>query len=149
MENRIKLSVRMGLPLVLEMVTTIGLRDEVGGECMWLMSKARRDNMKPWQIELLNEAMQRIADRLAEVRITYSDDRQSVIDQVKEALKPVKTKYVYEKHLGMDTRLWTYRTRALHGKGYGYSFTEEDVLKINLAIADIVARLRRIELVAE
>ncbi len=145
-ERRIKIGVRMGLPIVLEMLTTIGLRNAIGGECKWLMAKERRDKMKPWQAEKLNEAMWNIAEELAYSHITYSEDRQAVIDQVKRVLKPVKTNYVYERCMKHDTRWWTYRTRALHGNGYGYCFTEQEVLQINLAIKEISSRLLSIEL---
>lgn len=148
-ERRIKIGVHMGLPIVLEMLTTIGLRNAIGGECKWLMAKERRDNLKPWQIEKLNEAMWSIAETLSETLIRYSDERQSVIDQVKNALKPVKTNYVYERCMKHDTRWWTYRTRALHGNGYGYSFTEQEVFQINLAVKEISSRLLSMELVPD
>ena len=148
-ERRIKIPFQKGAMLVREMLTTKGIEAELGITCSWLYNTKRFCNVKPGHVDAMNCAMWGIADKLAEVHIEYSEDRQAVIDQIKLHLKPVKLKYIYEKHLGHDTQWWSFRTAKLYGNGYGYSFTEDDVLRINLAIEDIVARLRRIELVPD
>lgn len=149
MEKRIKIGVRMGLPIVREMITATAMTIEYRDDCQWLTKKDRLSKVKPYQIERLNAAIWRIGERLAGVFIHYSDDRQAVIDQIKEHLHPVKLRYIYERHLGHDTAWWTYRTRSLRGKGYGYSFTEQEVFHINLAVKEISARLLSIELVPD
>ena len=148
-ENSIRIGAKQGVPIVREMITDVAVCTELGESCPWLYRKERRDNISAKNLEKYNRAIVGIADKLAEVHIEFSEDRQAVLDQISECLKSVKLKYIYEKHLGHDTEWWTYRTRRLNDKGYGYSLTEEEVLKINLGVADIVARLRRIELVTD
>lgn len=147
--RRTKIGVRMGLPLVREMITDSAIRTELGEKCQWLGVKERREKMKQHHVEKLNRAAWAIADRLARVHIIYSTDRKAVIDQIKEHLRPVKLKYIYSKHLGKNTAWWTYRTRAPHGNGYCYTFTEEEIFQINIIVGEIAARLQRIELVAD
>lgn len=148
-ESRIKIPFQKGAMLVREMLTTKGIEAELGITCSWLYDTKRFCKVKQGHVDAMNQAMWSIADKLSEVHIAHSDDRQSVINQIKTSLKPVKLRYIYEKHLGQDTQWWSFRTAKLYGNGYGYSFTEDDVLRINLAIEDIVARLRRIELVPD
>ncbi len=147
--GKIRIGAKQGVPLVREMILDIAVVAELGESCPWITRKERRDNISAKNIEKLNTAIDGIAQKLSQVSITYSTDRQAVIDQIKEKLQPVRLKYIYEKHLEHNTEWWTYRTRKADRNGFAYSLTEEEVLKINLAIADIVARLRRIELVAE
>lgn len=148
--RRTRIGVEMGLPIVRAMITDTAIRNELGETCQWLGNKERRSKIKAHQVAKVNEAAWSIARQLASVRIQYSDDRQAVIDQIKTLLKPVKFSFIYERHLGKDVTWWTYRTRALYGKGgYGYTFTEEEVLEINLAVSDIVNRLLSIELVVD
>ncbi len=149
-KRRVRIGVNMGLPIVLEMLTVAGICEELNDRCAWLTDKERRAKMKPWQVEKLNEGMWRIAERLSKVVIVYSTDRQAVIDQIKEHLKPVKLKYIYGKHLGKNTAWWTYRTRRVREVDWGsYTLTAEEVLKINFAIADIANRVLSIELVSD
>ena len=148
--RRVKIGVRMGLPIVLEMLTVAGIREELNDSCEWLARMDRRAKMKPHQVEKLNNGMWSIAQRLSKVVIEHSDDRQAVIDQIKEHLKPVKLKYIYGKHLNKGLAWWTYRTRRVREMDWGsYTFTKEEVLKINFAIADIANRLLYIELVSD
>ena len=139
----------MGLPIIQEMITNMAIKNVLEEPCQWLVIKERLAKIKPYQVDKLNTAITSISETLSSVHIEYSDDRQAVLDQIKKHLKPVKLKYIYEKHLNKDLAWWTYRTRKLIANGYGYTFTEEEVLRINLAIEDIVSRLRRIELVTE
>lgn len=148
-ERRVKISVFLGLPIIQDMITNMAIKNVLNEPCQWLVIKERLAKIKPYQVDKLNSAISSIAETLSKVHIEFSDDRQVVLDQIKFHLKPVKLKYIYEKHLGKDLTWWTYRTRKLIGNGYGYTLTEEEVLRINLAIDDIASRLRRIELVPD
>lgn len=148
-EKRVKIGAAQSVPLIREMITDTAIKEVLDEPCQWLVIKARRDKMKPYQADKLNLATSILAERLAGVHIAYSTDRQAVIDQIKEHLRPVKLKYIYGKHLGHNTVWWTYRTRRPYGNDYCYTLTEDEVLRINLAIEDIVSRLRRIEVVVE
>lgn len=147
--KRTRVMARLGLPLIREMITDSAVEQVLGCDCSWLANKSRRDNMSQKNIDKLNEATLIIGKTLANVRIEYSTDRQAVIDQIKEHLRPVRLQYIYGKHLGHNTAWWTYRTRRPYGNGYCYTLTEDEVLMINLAIADISARLLSIELAVE
>lgn len=147
--KRTRVGLRLGLPLIREMIPDLAVERVLGCDCSWLKNKSRRENMPPKNIARLNEATLIIGRQLAEVRIEYSTDRQAVIDQIREHLQNVKLRYVYGKHLGHSLEWWTYRTRRPYGNGYCYTLTEDEVLRINLAVADISARLLSIELVPD
>lgn len=147
--NRTRVGLRLGLPLIREMITDTAIVRVLGVDSTWLRSKPRRENMSKKNIERINEATLIIGQQLAEVRIEYSTDRQAVIDQIKEHLQYVKLRYIYGKHLGHSLEWWNFRTRRPYGNGYCYTLTEDEVLKINLAVADISARLLSIELMSD
>lgn len=154
--QRIKLEVYQGLPIVQEMIKDLAITKEMGENVSWLDSRIHKRMNRNFQFTFtekdvvkLNAAIWRIGERLAATRIEFSDARQDVIDQIKGKLSDVYLPYVYLVKLGAKKYWWNYRMANDYAKGQKCTFKPEDILKINLAVAEIAARLLNIELVLE
>lgn len=154
--QRIKLEVYQGLPIVQEMIKDLAITKEMGEVQNWIGQRQFKRMSRNFQftftendVAKLNAAIWRIGERLAATRIEYSDARQDVIDQIKGKLSDVYLPYVYLVKLGVKKYWWNYRMANDYAKGQKCTFKPEDILNINLAVAEIATRLLNIELVLE
>lgn len=155
-QERIKIEVYQGLPIIQEMIKDLAITREMGESVSWLGKRQTKNMSRNFQFTFtagdvvkLNAALWRIGERLSSTRIEFSEARQEVIDQIKEKLSDVFLPYIYLNKLEAKKHWWNYRMANDQAKGQKCTFKPEDVLKINLAIAEIAARLLSIELVVE
>lgn len=154
--ERIKIEVYQGLPIIQEMIKDLAITKEMGESCNWICCRQKRQMSRNFQftftasdVEKLNQAIWRIGERLQHTRIEYSEVRQEVIDQIKQKLSDVFLPFIYLTKMQVKKFWWNRCMANDHAKGQKASFKPEDVLKINLAVAEIAARLLSIELVKE
>lgn len=154
--ERIKIEVYQGLPIIQEMIKDLAITKEMGESCNWICCRQKRQMSRNFQftftasdVEKLNQAIWRIGERLQHTRIEYIEVRQEVIDQIKQKLSDVFLSFVCLNKMKVRQTWWNNRMKNTDSKGTKASFNSEDVLKINLAVAEIAARLLSIELVKE
>lgn len=156
MGERIKLEVYSGLPIVQEMIKDSAIVKEMGEHVSWMDSRIYQRTVRNFQYKFtagdvvkLNKAIWRIGERLSATRIEYDECRQTVIDRVKENLSPVWVSYIYMEKMKKNKSWWNNRMKRTESKGSKSTFSAEDVIQINLAVAEIAARLLSIELTVE
>lgn len=152
-QNRLKIEVYQGLPIIQEMIKDLAITKEMGQSSNWInqrqfkrMTRNFTFEFTPNDVAKLNAALWRIGERLGGVRIEYSEIRQDVIDQIKALSADIWLPYIYDKKIVVKKCWWDNRMKRTEAKGTKANFTMEDVLKINLAVAEIAARLLSIEL---
>lgn len=155
-KQRIKLEVYQGLPIVQEMIKDLAITKEMGENVAWLDRRQNRRMSRNFQFTFtendvvkLNAAIWRIGERLAATTIEYTGVRQQVIEQIRQKLSDIYLPYIYESRLGMKKYWWNARMVNSESKGTKANFHSEDILKVNLAVAEIATRLLSIELVVE
>lgn len=152
--QRIKLEVYQGLPIVQEMIKDLAITKEMGENVAWLDRRQNRRMSRNFQftftendVAKLNAAIWRIGERLAATTIEYSENRQEVINQIKEKLSPIFLSFICTNKLQKSIHWWNNRLKNSEAKGTKADFCSEDILKINLAVAEIAARLLSIEFI--
>lgn len=152
--QRIKLEVYQGLPIVQEMIKDLAITREMGENACWLDRRQNKRMSRNFQftftendVAKLNAAIWRIGERLAAANVEFTGTRQDVIDQIRLKLSDVYLPYIYEGRLGVKKYWWNARMVNSESKGTKANFHSEDVIKINLAVAEIATRLLSIELV--
>lgn len=155
-KQRIKLEVYQGLPIVQEMIKDLAITREMGESIVWIGQRQFKRTIRNYQFTFtkedvvkLNEAIWRIGERLAATTIEYSENRQIVIDQIKGKLSEVFLSFICTNKLQKSIHWWNDKMKKTSSKGNKTSFKQDDILKINLAVAEIAARLLSIELVVE
>lgn len=146
--NWIEIEIYKAVPLIEEMIKPIALAEEVGKNSTWYVSRKNRNHInsfvytfKQQDVDLINESLQRIGNRLLETRITYIPRRIAVIKQIKNLSKTVQLKYIYE-HEMHKKRSWFFnRTKKDLKNIISPCFTPDDVISINLAIINIANRI--------
>lgn len=149
MAEKIQIQVERGITIINEMVKYSTLTKEAGMSPAWLSVKIKhsvingvRYDFSEQDISLINKAIESIGERMLQVCITYSPSRDQVNSQIKEAVKAVQSEYIYDKCLRKNKK-WFFNRLLEGGK---CSFTEDDILLINLAIREIANNLLSIEL---
>ena len=153
--ERIKLEVYSGLPVIQEMIKDSAIVKEMGENASWLSQRQHKRMSRNFQykftesdLQKLNVAIWNIGKRLSSVTIEYSEDRQLVIDQIKEKLSDVFLVFICESKLQKSIHWWNNRLKKTDSKGTKASFDPGDIVKINLALTEISARLLSVELVS-
>lgn len=155
-QERIKIEVYQGLPIIQEMIKDLAITREMGEVITWLNQRQNKRVIRNFEYSFtatdvikLNEAIWRIGVRLSTIRVENSENRQDVINQIKEKLSELWLPYIYATKMGKKPYWWNDRMKNSETKGNKSSFSAEDILKINLAIAEIAARLLSVELVVK
>lgn len=148
-DAKIKINVYRGLDIIEDMIKTTAICREAGKDSKWLYPKRIKRTINQAQLDIINFAIWRIANRLASLKIKYTDDRQYVIDQINEKLDDVRMPYIYVERMAKNRMWYVNRMRNLQEKVNAVSFTEEEIMEINLITAEIAARLLSIELVCD
>lgn len=152
--QKIKIDVEKGLPIVLDMVKSVAFVKEIGKSDSWMYNKLNHNvicdiegRFSGSDAELLNKGMKILGTKLLGVRITYSEDRQDVIDQVKSVAKVIRMPYIYIDRMG-KCKDW-YKNRTCNRKGtVTPRFSEDDILFFNMSIVEIANKLLSMELAA-
>ena len=87
-------------------------------------------------IDRLNAWLPQIAMQLPTVIVRWSNDREAVIEQVRNLKPLLNLNYISEKYLGMNHRKFMERCSIRTGKGYNTSFNQQDIERLNSAIID-------------
>ena len=96
-------------------------------------------------IDRLNAWLPQLAMQLPTMIVRWSDDREAVIEQVRNLKPLLNLNYISEKYLGMDHRKFMARCTIRVSKGYNTSFNQQDIDRLNSAIIDfacIVSHLK-------
>lgn len=154
--QRIKLEVYQGLPIIQEMIKDLAITKEMGEAINWIGQRQFKRTIRNFtysftkeDVAKLNAAIWRIGERLSATTIEYNEDRQQVINQIKEKLSSIFLSFICTNKLQKSIHWWNDKMKNSESKGSKSSFKPEDVTKINLAVAEIAARLLSIELIVE
>lgn len=153
MEVKLQVNVYKGLPMVLKKVKSVALSAVIGKSNGWLNLKLGRYEVKGRKQEfyeqdilLLNDGLIRLSDEILNCLVVYSNEREQVVGQMKTLAKIVCMPYIYGEVL-KKPRLWyANRTCKRSSEGKASSFSEDDVLRINMAAMQIANELKSIEL---
>lgn len=154
MSDKLKVSIYVALPMILEKVKVISLAKFVGKTDAWILNKLRHAVIKgvPQEfyesdLPLVNNALHQLGDAIAGCVVAYVPDREQVIASVRAVDAYVSMPYIYLDVL-KQKRLWyANRMRERKPGGKASSFKEEDIQKMNMGIMQIANELRSIELV--
>ena len=154
MSDKLKVSIYVALPMILEKVKVISLAKFVGKTDAWILNKLRHAVIKgvpqefyEFDLPLVNNALHQLGDAIAGCVVTYVPDREQVIASVRAVDAYVSMPYIYLDVL-KQKRLWyANRMRERKPGGKASSFKEEDIQKMNMGIMQIANELRSIELV--
>lgn len=151
MEPKIKINIYTALPDILVKVKGVALTATIGKTSAWMSQKLKRMVVKgaakefvQADVDTLNLALARLSEELATKRIVYTDNRDEVIEQVKEVAKIVSMPYIYMDVLKKN-KFW-YTNRIAATRKMNSSFSEDDILQINLAVLGIANHLKIVEL---
>lgn len=151
--DKIRQEVYQYLPELLKYVKSKAVAAEMGKSEQWFTSRINRQKngkysirqFRPEDMELLNKAIGRIANRLLTVTINYSDDRQEVIDEIRSKLNELFIKSIVVYKMGWtDSKLRVTMANSTN-KGHILSFTASDVQQITLAVREIAMRMLSVE----
>lgn len=148
-ETKMKINVYRGLDMIGDMVKIMSISRGTGNKDRWLFPKITNKNISRDQLDCINISIWRIANRLLTQKVVYSDDRQAVIDQIHDKFDDVRMPYVYRERMGKNRMWYVNRTRNIQENKTTISFTESEIIEINLIVAEIAARLLNIELVLD
>ena len=144
MKKRVsKFPLPVWISTVRRMLKDPAIRDALDGR--WFSVKACNEGLSTEQIEELNKAIWNIASSLASVRVIYRKDRESVAKQIREKTSQINPKYLYDNCLSRDKQWWEDRVSE---RG-AFVFSPEDVVMINLGIADVAKQLLFSELIPD
>ena len=106
MNEKLKINIYKGLPMILEKVKVVVLAKVVGKVDSWIHSKLRHNEIKGVEqrfvesdIGLINKVLGEFGSLIAGCVIEFSDDREAVIQQIKSASNYVAMPYIYEEVL--------------------------------------------------
>lgn len=154
MSEKIQIDIYKGLPMVLEKVKSVALSAVIGKSNAWInnklchnLSKGKPCEFYQEDIPLINNGLQILGEEISHCLIDFVEDREKVIEQIKELSAYVSMPYIY-KDVMKKTTGW-YNNRMLKRKpGWKVcSFKEDDVLQINMAAMQIANELKSIEFV--
>lgn len=153
--EKIKVSVKQGLPMIAEMIKFKYVTDILGKSSSWIYNKLNCDvtttkskGFSQKDIDLLNEVFHGIGERLASKRISSSctedviESRKNIVSQIKELSQIVSMPFIYIDKLGKN-RTW-YKARMSCPEKY--RFKNEEITLINMSIVEIGNKLLSIEL---
>lgn len=154
MNEKIQVDIYKGLPIVLEKIKSVALSAVIGKSNAWINNKLNHNLSKGKPCEfykedlpLINNGLQMLGEEISHCLISFLDDRESVIEQIKELSSYVSMPYIYI-NIMKKTKSW-YSTRML-ARALGRKvcvFKEDDILQINMATMQIANELKSIEFI--
>lgn len=156
MEEKLKINIYKGLPMVMEKINTVALAAVIGRTDVWIYNKLRHLVIKGKEkvfieedLPLINKGLELLGSEIASSMVVYNADREDVIAQLKELRKLVSMPYICEDVLKVQKRWMSSRMCARSKEGKACSFKEDDILRINMAAMQIANELRTIEMTLE
>lgn len=154
MEEKLKIDIYKGLPMIMEKINTVALSAVMGKSDSWIRNKLNHHIIKgkakefvEKDLPLINSGIDALGCEITSSLIVYSADREGVIKQIKELRKLVSMPYIYEEVLKVKKSWFESRMRPRSKEGKACSFKEDDILRINMAAMQIANELRSIELI--
>jgi hypothetical protein len=152
MDRKLQVNIYTGLPMVLEKINTVALAAVIGKGGSWINNKHRHNVIKgkaqefvESDIVLMNSGLELLGDEITQSVIVYDDDREKVIEQIKELRKMVYIPYICSEVLKVDKSWFDRRMRPRTPGGKVCSFKEDDVFRINMGVIQIANQLKSIE----
>ena len=151
--EKIRQEVYQHLPELLKYVKSKAVASEMGKSEQWFTSRINRQKngkysirqFHPEDMEPLNNAIGRIANRLLAVTINYSECRQDVIDEIRVKLNELFIKPLAVNKMGWSPAKIRVCMANSESKGNHLTFTVSDVQQITLAVREIAMRMLSIE----
>lgn len=152
MEKKFQINIYRGLPMVLEKINTVAMASVIGKGGSWINNKYRHNVIKgrPQEfiqsdVELINNGLPLLGDEILGLLIVYNEDRESVIEQIRNLRKIVSMPYVYNEVMKKDKRWFERRMQPRKPGGKACSFKEDDILRINMGAMQVANELKSIE----
>lgn len=151
--NRVKMDVYESFPELMEVVKATAICREVGVTSAWLNGKLHRNANSKYSIrkfsaedvQKLNEGVWSVARKLMAANIEYSEDRQLVIDQIKERYADVFMKQIAIQKMGWSEGKIKSCMVKSSSKGRYMTFGKQEVQQLVLAMREVAARMLSIE----
>lgn len=154
MEEKLKINIYKGLPMIMEKINTVALAAVMGISDSWIQNKLNHYIIKgkakefvAEDLPLINSGIDALGCEIASSVVVYSADREAVIEQLKELRKLVSMQYICVEILQKKKSWMDSRMKARSKEGKACSFKEDDILRINMAAMQIANELRSIELI--
>ena len=153
-KTKVKIPVSEGLPIIQAMVKNLTLCKEMGETISWIDKRQNKRCIRNFQftfteadLNKLNADIWTVGQRISVINIAYNTDRQVIIDQIRRDLSDIWLPYIYKDKMNRQAWWWKQRMINTSAKGTKCNFSEADIQKINLAVAETAARLLSIELI--
>lgn len=153
MEEKLKINIYKGLPMVMEKINTVALSAVIGMSDSWIYQKLRHSVKKGYaqvfeeeDLPLINKGLEVLGSEITSSMIEYNADRENVIEQIKNLRKLVSMPYIYTEVLKVKKTWIDSRMKARSKEGKACSFKEDDILRINMAAMQIANELKSIEM---
>lgn len=153
MEEKLKINIYKGLPIIMEKINTVALTAVMGKSNAWIYNKLNHhviDGKAKVFIEedlpLINNGLHALGCEITSTLIEYNADRENVINQIKELRKLVSMQYLCVEMLKKNKRWMDSRMCSRSKEGKACSFKEDDILRINMAAMQIANELKSIEM---
>ena len=151
--NRVKMDVYTNLPELMEVVKGTAICREIGVTSAWLNGKLHQNVNTKYSVRKfseddvckLNEGVWAVARKLMDATIEYSEDRQAVIDQVKERYADVFLKQVAIRKMGWSEGKIKSCMVKTSSKGRYMTFGKQELQQLTLANREVAARMLSIE----
>lgn len=154
---KIKKEIYAHLPEVLRLVKAGALEREMGVRNPYISSRLNRNqngpysirSFKPSDVELLNRGMWSLGQKLLQVELTYTGERDTDVPHLKQQLQDLFIKALIQDALGISEI--AVRMRMLTGANgkYRKSFTAADYERLTLAVRQVGITLLSTEFYVE
>lgn len=147
-----QINIYEGLPMILEKIKGVALSAVMGKTDSWARHKLNRYEVNGYinefyinDLPLLNNGLYVLGEEIQQYLITYSEDREAVIEQIRRLSAFISMPYIYNKIMGKERQWYNSRMLARVPNRKVCVFKEEDIHQINMAAAQIAEELKSIE----
>lgn len=149
--DKIHINYVQGMQTIETMIKRQFLAKEIGKSLVWLFRKfSGTSEMTEEDLALINEGIEKVGWKIINVRLSMTEPNKegslaegdSIVEQIKSLYWYLSMPYLYENALGKN-KSWFNNRIAYTDK---YRFKEEEILRMNMAIAEIGRTLLSIEL---
>ena len=156
MEEKLKINIYKGLPIILEKINTVALAAVIGKADSWIQNKLKHYVIKgkakefiEEDLPLINNGLHALGCEITSTLVEYNADRENVINQIKGLRRLVSMQYLCVEILKEKKTWMNSRMKARSKEGKACSFKEDDILRINMAAMQIANELRSVEMTLE
>lgn len=152
MSRKIEINIYKGLPMVQGKIRFVALAAVMGRTPSWISNKLwhltvnnKKAEFTINDLQLVNSSMQALGDEIEANIVEYCENREKIIAQIKILSGLVSMPYIYTEVLKVKKSWYTNRTKS-YSDGYRVSsFSEDDIIRINMAAMQIANELRSLE----